>query len=176
MVPVWVAVLGIVGTLAAAVLTQILTNRREFQRDQLKWAQERQQRVLDQQTALLAESLTAITRWFDQLHTTNEHMSDPHERKGRPQLLPELEEAAMSAVASVKLLCSDDAIRAADLAVSSLLLMSYNIDRAWDDNEAGIDASVHVLDIDNLRTVYRAELARLAAEPVVLPKKALKAD
>lgn len=56
----WTAIIGVLGTLGAALGTQWFTNRREFSRDQLKWAQERQQRVLDAQTAAFSEALSAL--------------------------------------------------------------------------------------------------------------------
>lgn len=186
MVSVWVAVLGIVGTLAAAVLTQILTNQREFQRDQLKWAQERQQRELDVQKAALSESLLALDRWHTEAYALSMHLVSGVLRKGDANKFPELEQAARSGVVGVELVCSDEAIEATRKAMSAVYGMSLAVTLAANSaqNEGKVEdglryqademGSMAFKAMAKLRKVYRVELAKLAAEPVVLPSKSRK--
>lgn len=181
MVSVWVAVLGIVGTLAAAVLTQVLTNRREFQRDQLRWAQERQQRELDGQKAALLAALTALHKWHSALTAVNLYLDDPYERAAETRVLPGLATEAIDALGSVRLICSDRSINATAAALKSLDLMNYNLRMALEHfshsggaHESGIETDEYDQAMTHVAEVYRVELAKLAAEPVVLPRKSRK--
>jgi hypothetical protein len=179
MVSVWVAVLGIVGTLAAAVLTQILTNRREFQRDQLRWGQERQQRELDSQKVALSTALTALHKWHSGLTAVNLYLGDQYERKADMTGVAELELEARHAYAEVRLLCSAAAVKATVTAIDHLDQMNYKLRVAVErfqnepgGHESSIKTRLHDSAMDYVAKAYRDELAKLNAEPVLLPRSA----
>ncbi|MDX3657017.1 hypothetical protein PV646_06815 [Streptomyces sp. ID05-26A] len=170
MVSVWVAVLGIVGTLAAAVLTQILTNRREFQRDQLRWAQERQEREFDVRKVAVADALTAINKWYYALHDLSLYVAFPHVRIPEVARIPELTDQAEHSYTAVDLFCSDTAgsmtreVLAALSAWSERLRelgketeMNRAVDREWR-TDAHVGGQLTKDKLERLRDIYRAEL------------------
>ena len=185
MAPVWSALIGALAALIVAWVTQALTNRREFQRDQLKWAQERQQRELDGQKAALSESLLGLDKWHTEAYALSMHFRHSALRKGDADRFPELEEAARSGVVGVELVCSEEVIEATRQAMSAVWSMSFAARLAANSAEdgkvedrlrhqAGEMGSRASETMTELRKVYRTELAKLAAEPVVLPQKPRK--
>lgn len=186
MVSVWVAVLGIVGTLAAAVLTQILTNRREFQRDQLRWAQERQQREFDSTEAALVDTMTALGKWHAELHALALFLMGVGVRKPDLDSFSDFEMQVRTGVAVIDLQCSIEArqaTNAAFVAVSSLNWIAIRTPGAVNGQDEPnaqqrktLNSAMEIAQapMTNLLDVYKAELARLAAEPVVLPGKPRK--
>ena len=182
MVSVWVAVLGIVGTLVAAVLTQILTNRREFQRDQLKWAQERQQRELDVQKVAFVEARIALNDWNLALQSVVLWVSFPLEPK--PELVDFSAHLAQAngGLATVELVCSEAAITAMHDAVGALTqlhLRALEAARETEMNRSVVadwctstppDVSQVRDTLARLLAVCRADLAKLSNAPVVTPE------
>ncbi|MEU0883976.1 hypothetical protein ABZ345_35720 [Lentzea sp. NPDC005914] len=182
----WSALIGALAALIGVWVTQALTNQREFQRDQLKWSQERQQRELDSQRAAFAACLLAFDKWHTEAYVLSMHLLNSAFRRGDASKFPELEEASRSGLVAVELVCSDEAIEATRKALSAVFGMSFAVkmvdssarhDGKVDDglrhqaNEAASRATDAMAD---LRKVYRTELAKLTAEPVVLPHKPRK--
>jgi hypothetical protein len=186
MSPVWSALIGAVAALVGVWVTQALTNRREFQRDQLKWAQERQQRELDSQKVAFAEFLLALDKWHTEVYSLSMHLLNNVFRRGDVDKFPQLEETARGGLVAVQLLCSEEAIEVTYAAFSEVFAMSFAAKLAADSaqdgradadnwrrqvNEFGSKAHDKIIE---LRKVYRAELAGLVAEPVVLSGKSRK--
>lgn len=185
MIPVWAAVLGVIGTLVTAWVTQWLTTRREAKRDALRWAQERQQRELDAHRAAFTEALSALNRWFDHATAMVMHLDDDAWRRPNRNDLPALESAAANGLVAVELVCSDEVIHVTQIAHGAIMNINFIADRAaslaaqGEPVEFGMKSSVterlHEASeaMKELRKVYRAELVKLTAEPVVsaeLPK------
>ncbi|MFJ8964929.1 hypothetical protein ACIRG5_36620 [Lentzea sp. NPDC102401] len=183
MAPVWSALIGASAALISVWVTQWLTNRREFRRDQLKWAQERQQRQFDLQKAAFIEALTVLNEWHRTLRGVVMWVTFPEEP--RPSVIAYSEHMAHanSALTTVELVCSD---AADDVTKKALVTLTHFHYRAWEAAretemtraiEPGWcpDPPVDVTQVQTamaqLRDVYRTELAGLAAEPVALPMK-----
>lgn len=178
MVPLWAAVLGVIGTLVGVWLTQRATTKREANRDALRWAQERQQRELDSHKAAFTEALSALNRWFADATAMVMHLDDrtwPRPNQGN---LPDLESAAANGLVAVELACSEEAIHVTQIAHGAVMNISFIARRALETKdqgepvEFGLQSSVterlHEASeaMKELRRVYRLELANLSAEPL----------
>ncbi|MFD5829992.1 hypothetical protein [Lentzea sp. NPDC060358] len=177
----WPALIGAGSALVVAWVTQWLTNRREFQRDQLRWAQERQQRELDAQKTALVASLTALHKWHSAMTAVNLYLGDPYEHPGDTKVLPSLEMEARHSLAAVQLVCNEEVVRATVAAIKSLELMNYNLRVALDHfdymqgaHQSSIGTDKYDRDMNRVADVYRTDLSKLGTEPVVLTQKPRK--
>lgn len=183
MAPVWSALIGALAALIGVWVTQALTNRREFRRDQLRWAQERQQRQVDLQRTVFLEALTVLNGWHRSLRAVALWLEFPDEAKPDAIMLDEHLERANSELTAVELVCSDAATLATRHAVSALSRFYYQAYEAARETEIKrasvrnwcvsppIDISYVRNAMSKLHEVYRAELAKLDDEPVVLPRE-----
>ncbi|MEU3647958.1 hypothetical protein AB0E59_31540 [Lentzea sp. NPDC034063] len=183
MAPVWSALIGALAALIGVWVTQWLTNRREFQRDQLKWAQERQQRQFDLQKTAFTEALTVLNEWHRTLRDVVLWVTFPEEPRPRVIAFSEHMAQANSALTTVELVCSD---AADEVTKKALVALTHFHHRAWEaarETEMTraigpawcpgppVDTTQVQIAMSQLRDVYRAELAGLATEPVALPEK-----
>jgi hypothetical protein len=189
-IPGWVALvvagLGVFGTLAAAVLTQVLTNRRESQRDQLKWAQERQQRELDVQKAAFAEARTVLNDWHRALRTVVLWVGCPEAPKPEVVAFSEHLKQANSGLTTVELVCSQAAVKATHDAVVALTLLHHTATTAARETEMNRsvtpdwrvgtppDTTQVTGSLGQLLTAYRAELTKLSTMPISPPQASHK--
>jgi hypothetical protein len=182
MVPVWSALIGAVAALVGVWVTQWLTNRREFQRDQLKWAQERQQRELDSQKAAMTEAMLAHTVWLAEISDLISHLKDPRQPKPDLDRLADRENEALRSFVVVELVVSDDVAEAARDALFRLAVLHRDVWKALAEVEARRidDPGFSHTELNltgtyklmwSMASQYRSELARLSVEPVVLPQK-----
>lgn len=182
----WPALIGAGSALFGVWVTQWLTNRREFQRDQLRWAQERQQRELDAHKTAFTEALLALNRWHAHALAMVMHLDSDTWRRPDQDDLPDLEAAAANGLVAVELTCSEKAIHATQIAHSTVMNISFTVGLAaktpeyGQRDEFGLQSSVrerlHEASeaMKELRRMYKAELARLATGPVALPQKPRK--
>jgi len=179
MVPVWAAVLGVIGTLAGVWVTQVATTRREVSRDVLRWAQERQQREFDTQKAAFSEALLALNKWHYSLRDLAAHVGFPELPKPNMETFPELKDRAEHSYTAIDLFCSDAAASMTKDALASLSALSLRIHEAAANAETIRDpitgrtgaylGSQGTSDVLNrLRDVYRAELADMSALPLTM--------
>lgn len=182
MAPVWPALIGAIAALASVWVTQALTNRREVQRDQLKWAQERQQRELDVQKAAFVEARIALNDWHRALRTAVLWVSFPLEPKPNVVAFSDHLSRANSGLTTVELVCSESAIKATYDAVAALTMLHHTTTAAARETEMNRSATLDWCTstppdttqtreaMVRLLSVYRVELAKLSTEPVVLTK------
>jgi hypothetical protein len=178
MVPLWAAVLGVIGTLAGVGMAQRATTKREANRDALRWAQERQQRELDTRTAAFKEALLALNKWYFALADLASHVGFPELRMPDLQAFPELEAQSEHSYVAIELFCSDEAADLTRDVLASLSALSLRLHDAG--KEAEMNRSVdpgwrttanlstkHTRDLlKRLRDVYRSELTNVAAAPL----------
>lgn len=182
MVPVWSSLFTVLGALGGVWLTHGWTARR----DQVRWAQERQQREFDTTKAALVDTMTALGKWHAELHALTLFVTGVGVRKPDLDSFADFDMQVRTGVAVIDLQCSLEARQATNEAfrvVSSLDWVATRTPGAVNSQDKPNAHQRETLNrameiaagpMTNLLGVYKDELARLAAEPVVLPQKPRK--